>query len=89
MVRVGLVFTLASTLWENVTIELTYTAYASPNDSFKTVQELAFSLSLNDSKWLGAFALNPSLLVAGEVEGQADAGSARGVSLQLGIAAVY
>ena len=84
-----LIFTLAATLWENVTLGLTYTAYTSPNDSFKTVQELAFSLSLNDSKWLGAFALNPSLLVAGEVEGQADAGSARGVYLQLGINPSY
>jgi hypothetical protein len=42
-------------------------------------------VSLNDSKWLGAFALNPSLLVAGEVSGQADAGSALGVYLQFGL----
>ena len=84
-----LIFTLAATLWENVTVGLTYTAYTSPNDSFKTVQELAFSLSLNDSKWLGPFALNPSLLVAGEVEGQADAGSHRGVYIQLGINPSY
>ena len=69
-----LYFTLAATLWENVTIGLTYTAYTSPNDSFRAVQELALGVSLNDSKWLGAFALNPSLLVAGEVDGQADAG---------------
>jgi hypothetical protein len=80
-----LYFTLAATLWENVTIGLTYTAYTSPNDSFRTVQELALSVSLNDSKWLGAFALNPSLLVAGEVDGQADAGRAHGVYLQLGL----
>jgi hypothetical protein len=80
-----LIFTLGATLWENVTLGLTYTAYTSPNDSFRTVQELAFGVSLNDSKWLGAFALNPSLLVAGEVSGQADAGSARGVYLQLGV----
>jgi hypothetical protein len=80
-----LIFTLAATLWENVTMGLTYTVYTSPNDSFGTVQELALGVSLNDSKWLGAFALNPSLLVAGEVSGQADAGSARGVYLQLGI----
>jgi len=78
-----LYFTLAATLWEDITVGLTYTAYTSPNNSFKTVQELAFSVSLNDSKWLGAFALNPSLLVAGEVKGQADAGSARGVYVQL------
>ena len=80
-----LYFTLAATLWENVTIGLTYTAYTSPNDSFRAVQELALGVSLNDSKWLGAFALNPSLLVAGEVDGQADAGRAHGVYLQLGL----
>jgi hypothetical protein len=84
-----LYFTLAATLFEHVTVGLTYTAYTSPNDSFGTVQELALSLSLNDSKWLGAFALNPSLLVAGELSGQADAGSARGVYLQLGINPSY
>jgi hypothetical protein len=80
-----LYFTLAATLWENVTMGLTYTAYTSPNDSFKSYQELGFGLSLNDSKWLGAFALNPSLFVGGEVKGQAEAGRARGVYLQLGI----
>jgi hypothetical protein len=84
-----LIFTLAATLWENVTMGLTYTAYTSPNDSFKIVQELAFSVSLNDSKWLGAFVLNPSLFVGGEVSGQADAGSARGVYLQLSINPAY
>jgi hypothetical protein len=84
-----LIFTLAATLWENVTMGLIYTAYTSPNDSFRTVQELALGVSLNDSKWLGAFALNPSLLVAGEVSGQADAGSSRGVYLQLGINPSY
>jgi hypothetical protein len=84
-----LYFTLAATLVERVTLGLTYTAYTSPNDSFGTVQELAFSLTLNDSQWLGAFALNPSLLLAGEFTGQADAGSARGVYLQLAIAPSY
>jgi hypothetical protein len=84
-----LYFTLAATLGERVTLGLTYTAYTSPNDSFGTVQELAFGLTLNDSKWLGAFALNPSLLLAGELTGQADAGRARGVYLQLGIAPSY
>jgi hypothetical protein len=82
-------FTLAATLVETVTLGLTYTAYTSPNDSFGTVQELAFSLTLNDSQWLGAFALNPSLLLAGEFTGQADAGRARGVYLQLGITPSY
>ncbi len=84
-----LYFTLAATLVERVTLGLTYTAYTSPNDSFGTVQELAFVLTVNDSQWLGAFALNPSFLVAGELTGQADAGRARGVYLQLGIAPSY
>jgi hypothetical protein len=80
-----LTFALAATLTDTITLGLTYTAYTSPNDSFATVQELAFGVSLNDSKWLAPFALNPSLLVAGELTGQADAGSARGVYVQLGI----
>ena len=42
-------------------------------------------MSINDSKWLGAFALNPGLFVGGEVSGQAEAGSASGVYLQLSI----
>jgi hypothetical protein len=84
-----LYFTFAATLVETVTMGLTYTAYISPNDSFRTVQELAFGLSLNDSKWLGVFALNPSLLIAGELTGQADAGRARGVYLHLSISPSY
>ena len=82
-----LYFTLAATL-EAVTVGLTYTAYTSPNDSFATVQELALGLSLNDSKWFQwfeGFALNPTLLLAGEFSGQADAGRTRGVYLQLGL----
>ena len=82
-----LYFTLAATL-EAVTVGLTYTAYTSPNDSFATVQELALGLSLNDSKWFQwfeGFALNPTLLLAGEFSGQADAGATRGVYLQLGL----
>jgi hypothetical protein len=82
-----LYFTLAATL-EAVTVGLTYTAYTSPNDSFATVQELAVGLSLNDSKWFTwfeGFALNPTLLLAGEFSGQADAGRTRGVYLQLGL----
>ena len=82
-----LYFTLAAML-EAVTVGLTYTAYTSPNDSFATVQELALGLSLNDSKWFQwfeGFALNPTLLLAGEFSGQADAGATRGVYLQLGL----
>ncbi|HET9269156.1 MAG TPA: hypothetical protein VFO31_13370 [Vicinamibacterales bacterium] len=77
------------TFLEDFSSAIIYTAYMSPNDSFRTVQELAFSLGYNDSKLLGPFALNPSVLVAFEVKGQADAGRHRGVYLQAGIAPGY
>lgn len=80
---------LSATLFEDLTTTLFYTAYMSPNDLFATVQELGLYLSYNDSKLLGPFALNPSVLVAGEVKGQADAGAKRGVYVQLGIAPSY
>lgn len=80
---------LTGTFFEDLTTTLFYTAYMSPNDLFATVQELGLYLSYNDSKLLGPFALNPSLLVAGEVKGQADAGARRGVYVQLGIAPSY
>jgi hypothetical protein len=80
---------LGWTFLEDFSSAITYTAYMSPNDSFGTVQELAFSLGYNDSKLLGPFALNPSVLVAFEIKGQADAGRHRGVYLQAGITPGY
>lgn len=80
---------LGATFLEDLTVGLVYTAYMSPNDSFNTVQELGLSIAWNDSKLLGAFALNPSLLLAGEIKGQADAGSKQGIYLQIGISPGY
>ena len=77
------------TMFEDVSAGIIYTAYMSPNDFFGTVQELAFSLGYNDRKLLGPFALNPSVLVAFEVKGQADAGAHKGVYMQVGIAPSY
>lgn len=77
---------LTATLLEDWSAGIIYTAYTSPNDLFGTVQEVALSLGFNDSKLLGAFALNPSVLVAFETEGQADAGKHKGIYLQLGVA---
>jgi hypothetical protein len=76
-------------MFEDLSASIVYTAYMSPNDFFGTVQELAFGLGFNDSKLLGPFALNPSVLVAFEVKGQADAGDHKGVYLQAGIAPSY
>jgi hypothetical protein len=77
---------ITTTWFDDLSAGVIYTAYMSPNDRFATVQELALSLGYNDAKLLGPFALNPSLLLAFEVKGQADAGSHRGVYLQLGLA---
>ncbi len=77
---------IATTWFEDVNAAVIYTAYMSPNDRFTTVQELALGLGYNDAKLLGPFALNPSILLAFEVKGQADAGNHRGVYLQLGLA---
>ena len=74
-------------LFDKLQAGVIYTAYISPNNSFGTVQEIAFKLAYDDSKLLGPFALSPSVLIAVELDGQADAGliSNEGVYLQLGI----
>lgn len=78
--------TLTAGFSEHLTLGTTYTAYTSPNDSFGTVQELAFSVGLDDSDlWGGSFSLKPSFLFAFELTGQADAGSGRGKYAQFGI----
>jgi hypothetical protein len=81
--------TLSTTWFEDFTAALTYTAYMSPNDAFGTVQEMALTLGYNDARWLGAFALNPTLLFAFEMKGQADAGDHLGGVVQIGIAPGY
>lgn len=81
--------TLSTTWFEDLTAALTYTAYLSPNDAFGSVQEIALGLTYNDAKWLGPFALNPTVLVAFELVGQADAGDSLGAVIQIGIAPGY
>ena len=80
---------LSAVFGEDLTTYVLYTAYLSPNNVFDTVQEIALGLSYNDAKLLGPFALNPSLLVAFEFDGQADAGRDKGVYGQIGIAPGY
>jgi hypothetical protein len=77
---------LSTTLFEDFTAAVIYTAYMSPNDSFGTIQEVAVSLGYNDARWLGAFALNPTVLMAFEVKNQADNGSHLGGVIQIGVA---
>jgi hypothetical protein len=80
---------LGWTVFENLSTSITYTAYISPNNFFSTVQEIALGLGYDDSKLLGPFSLRPSLLLAFELEGQADAGRDEGIYLQLGVTPGY
>ena len=82
-------FKLSAVVLEDLTAAVIYTAYMSPNDVFNTIQEIALGFSYNDGKLLGPFALNPSVLVAFEFDGQADAGASKGVYAQIGIAPGY
>jgi hypothetical protein len=63
---------------------LLYTSYTSPADSFATVQELAGTLAVDDSK--SPFPLSPKIVLAFELgDGQADAGTGKGTYLELGV----
>jgi hypothetical protein len=80
---------VTATLFDDLTAAMIYTAYMSPNGRFTSVEELAFAFGYNDSKLLGPFALNPSVLIAFELDGQADGGLDEGVYLQIGLAPGY
>ncbi len=82
---------LSGTWWDILTTGITYTYYTSPNDSFETYADVGLSFGLNDAKWLGAFALNPSLLLAFETKGEAlvsDDGD-KGIYMGIGLAPGY
>jgi hypothetical protein len=59
-----------------------WTSYTSPNDDYKTVNELAFFLGFDDSK--NALPVSPKVLVGFETtDGQADAGLNKGIYFEL------
>jgi hypothetical protein len=81
---------LTATWWEVLTTGVTYTYYTSPNDSFTTYADVGLSFGLNDAKWLGDFALNPSLLFAFETKGEALASdNQKGIYMGIGLAPGY
>ena len=81
---------LSATWWEVLTTTVTYTYYTSPNDSFTSYADVGLSASLADSKWLGAFALNPSILFAFETKGEALAADGKkGIYMGIGLAPGY
>jgi len=55
-------------LWNALELKTGYVAYTSPNGGFKTIQEVLLSAGLDDSQWLGAFALNPAAELAIETD---------------------
>lgn len=65
-----------------------YTFLTSPSDAFETVQELGFTLALDDSEWLKEWALKPYATLAFETGADASDGgdSDPGVYLELGVA---
>jgi len=64
---------------------VSYVLYSAPNGAFSNVQEIDFSLALDDSEWLGALALNPHAIVALEVDGGRDLGNDQGTYGEVGI----
>ncbi|MBL9076338.1 MAG: hypothetical protein JNL08_02470 [Planctomycetes bacterium] len=79
---------LSADVGERMSVGATYTVYHSPNGTFGTVEELAFSGSYDDAglDWSPvASGLQPSVVLAFELDGQADAGTHVGVYAQLGV----
>lgn len=69
-------------------VAASYTVLASPRDAFQAVQELGFTLALDDSEWLQALALLPYGTLAIETGSNGSDGPGRddGTYLELGIA---
>jgi|GEM_PF-1109582 len=63
-----------------------YICYSSPSGAFGTINELDLSVSFDDSEYLGAWALKPSVTLASESGSFAADGGQTGTYLQLGIA---
>jgi hypothetical protein len=64
--------------------------HTSPNDSFATFADVGLYANLSDSKWLGAFALNPSIIFAFETKGEALAADGKkGIYMGIGLAPGY
>jgi len=83
-------FKVNAVWWEVLTTSVTFTFYSSPNNTFTSYSDVGIGFSLSDSKWLGAFALNPSVLFAFETTGEAlVADGKKGIYVQIGLAPGY
>ncbi|MFA6044915.1 MAG: hypothetical protein WC718_08015 [Phycisphaerales bacterium] len=72
----------------NLSLTTSYTFLTSPSDAFQTVQELGFTLALDDSEWLKQWALKPYATLALETgsNGSDSPDLDNGVYLEIGIA---
>lgn len=66
-------------------LSATYCVFTSPSDAFATLQEIDLSVELDDSEWLGDWAVLPSLTVCIETDGQAADGDELGAYAEIGI----
>jgi hypothetical protein len=83
---------LSAAVGERLTLGTTYTAYYSPNGVFGTVEEIAFSLGIDDKGLITdaiPSGLRPSAVIAVETNGQADAGDHVGIYGQVGIEPLF
>lgn len=74
------------TFLKNLTFTPTYIFYSSPGDYFENSHNLQLQLGFNDKDLLGAFSLQPYVLVQVELEGKSGNGSDQGVYYEVGIA---
>jgi len=77
---------ISLTFLKVLTLTPSYYAYFSPNDAFQTFQGINVNLALDDSQWLGAFALHPHATVLFELANKAGLGSDKGVYYEVGVA---
>jgi len=65
-------------LMDALSLGASWVAYTYPNQALKTVQEVDLTMGLDDSDWLGSWALHPSTTFAIEYENTGGLGGASG-----------
>ncbi len=68
-----------------ITSAITYYVYTSPNNAFRTIEEVTVDLSYDDSDLLGAFAVHPTATFAFETHRSSFGGIGKGAVVVLGI----
>jgi hypothetical protein len=76
---------LTATLNEKWTLGAAFKYYGSPGDYFSNAYTVAFKLGYDDKDLLGAFALQPYVLVEWELDGKSANGSDTGVYYEVGL----